>query len=134
MEDKVGELAGDCRELRNCGSQILKVRNGSSELFLVCNSAIDLPVRNIAELRRCGLKFRMRTFACHRKIILHLQLVVTDKNMRINNIFHLLFALAMLKIINTTNSMYVDRRNFRRTLIPNSCFGLKPLHTVLKCP
>jgi hypothetical protein len=27
---KVGELAGDCRELRNCGSQILKVRNRSS--------------------------------------------------------------------------------------------------------
>jgi hypothetical protein len=51
-DDKVGELAGDCRELRNCGSQILKVRN----------SAIDLAVRNIAELRRCGLKLRMPTF------------------------------------------------------------------------
>ncbi len=30
---KVGELAGDCRELRNCGSQILKVRNRSSATF-----------------------------------------------------------------------------------------------------
>jgi hypothetical protein len=49
---KVGELAGDCRELRNCGSQILKVRN----------SAIDLVVRKIAELQRCGLKLRRPTF------------------------------------------------------------------------
>ncbi len=32
-DDKVRELAGDCRELRNCGSQILKVRNGSSATF-----------------------------------------------------------------------------------------------------
>ncbi len=30
---KVGELAGDCRELRNCGSQILKVRSRSSATF-----------------------------------------------------------------------------------------------------
>ncbi len=30
---KVAELAGDCRELRNCGSQILKVRNRSSATF-----------------------------------------------------------------------------------------------------
>jgi hypothetical protein len=30
---KVGELAGDCKELRNCGSQILKVRNGTSSTF-----------------------------------------------------------------------------------------------------
>jgi hypothetical protein len=30
---KGGELAGDCRELRNCGSQILKVCNGSSATF-----------------------------------------------------------------------------------------------------
>ncbi len=33
MYDKVGELAEDCREMRNCGSQILKVRNGSSATF-----------------------------------------------------------------------------------------------------
>jgi hypothetical protein len=31
--NKVGELAGDCRELRNCGSQILKVRNRRSATF-----------------------------------------------------------------------------------------------------
>ncbi len=30
---KVEELARDCRELRNCGSQILKVRNRSSATF-----------------------------------------------------------------------------------------------------
>jgi hypothetical protein len=30
---KEAELAGDCRELRNCGSQILKVRNRSSATF-----------------------------------------------------------------------------------------------------
>jgi hypothetical protein len=48
---QVGELAEDCRELRNCGSQILKVRNRSSTTFLVRNSAIDLVVRNIAEVR-----------------------------------------------------------------------------------
>jgi hypothetical protein len=33
MDKKVGELAGDCRELRNCGSQILKFRNRSSATF-----------------------------------------------------------------------------------------------------
>ncbi len=33
MDYKVGELAGDRRELRNCGSQILKVRNRSSATF-----------------------------------------------------------------------------------------------------
>jgi hypothetical protein len=33
------------------------------QLFVVCNSAIDLVVRNIAELWRCGLKLRMPTFA-----------------------------------------------------------------------
>jgi hypothetical protein len=59
---KVVKLAGDGRELQNCGSQILKVRNRSSTPFLVRNSAIDLIVRNIAELRRCGLKLRMPTF------------------------------------------------------------------------
>jgi hypothetical protein len=33
------------------------------QLFLVRNpSAIDLVVRNIAELRRCGLKLQMPTF------------------------------------------------------------------------
>jgi hypothetical protein len=32
------------------------------QLFLVRNSAIDLVVRNIAELRSCGLKLRMPTF------------------------------------------------------------------------
>jgi hypothetical protein len=59
------KLAGDGRELRNCGSQILKVRNRSSATFLVRNSEIDLVVRNIAELRRCGLKLRMLTFGHH---------------------------------------------------------------------
>jgi hypothetical protein len=34
-----------------------------TQLFLVRNSAVDLPIRNIAELRRCGLKLRMPTFA-----------------------------------------------------------------------
>jgi hypothetical protein len=32
------------------------------QLFLVRNSAIVLDVRNIAELRRCGLKLRMPSF------------------------------------------------------------------------
>jgi hypothetical protein len=32
------------------------------QLFLVRNSAIGLAVRNIAELRRCGLKLRMPIF------------------------------------------------------------------------
>ncbi len=32
-DKKVAELAGDCRELRNCGSQILKFRNRSSATF-----------------------------------------------------------------------------------------------------
>jgi hypothetical protein len=32
------------------------------ELFLVRNSAIDFNVRNVAELRRWGLKLRMPTF------------------------------------------------------------------------
>jgi hypothetical protein len=45
-EQKVVKLAGDGTELRNCGSQILKVRNRSSAAFLVRNSAIDLVVRN----------------------------------------------------------------------------------------
>jgi hypothetical protein len=49
--------------LRNCGSQILKIRNRSSATFLVRNSEINMVVRNIAELRRCGLKLRMPTFA-----------------------------------------------------------------------
>ncbi len=48
--------------MRNCGSHILKVRNRSSATFLVRNSAIDLVVLNIAELRRCGLELRMPTF------------------------------------------------------------------------
>ncbi len=56
------KLGGDGTELWNCGSQILKVRNCSSATFLVCNSATELLVRNIAELRRCGLKLRMPTF------------------------------------------------------------------------
>jgi hypothetical protein len=30
---KVAELAGACRELRDCGSQLLKVRNRSSATF-----------------------------------------------------------------------------------------------------
>jgi hypothetical protein len=34
------------------------------QLFLIRNSAIDLVVRNIAELRRCGLKLRMPSFDC----------------------------------------------------------------------
>jgi hypothetical protein len=29
-DEKVAEMAGDCGELRNCGSQILKVRNRSA--------------------------------------------------------------------------------------------------------
>ncbi len=33
------------------------------QLFLVCNSAINLVVGNIAELQRCGLKLKMPTFA-----------------------------------------------------------------------
>jgi hypothetical protein len=33
------------------------------DFFLFRNSAIDLVVRNISELRRCGLKLRMPTFA-----------------------------------------------------------------------
>ncbi len=45
------KLAGDGTELRNCGSQILKVRNRNSATFLVRNAAIDLVVRNIAEMR-----------------------------------------------------------------------------------
>jgi hypothetical protein len=61
-DKKVAELGGDCRELRNCGSQILKFRNRGSATFLVRNSAIVLVVRNIAELRKCGLKLRMPTF------------------------------------------------------------------------
>jgi hypothetical protein len=32
-DKKVAELAGDCRELRNCESQILKFRNRSSATF-----------------------------------------------------------------------------------------------------
>ncbi len=53
-------MAGDCGEMRKCGSQILKVRNRRSaiavpQLFKVCNFAIDLVVRNIAVLRSCGL-------------------------------------------------------------------------------
>ncbi len=32
-DQKVAELAGDCREMRNCGSQILKVCNRSSAPF-----------------------------------------------------------------------------------------------------
>jgi hypothetical protein len=56
------KLGRDGTELRNCGSQILKVRNRSSATFLVRNSATELLVRNIAELRRCGLKLRMPTF------------------------------------------------------------------------
>jgi hypothetical protein len=48
---KVVKLAGDGTELRNCGSQILKVRNRNSATFLVRNAAIDLVVRNIAEMR-----------------------------------------------------------------------------------
>ncbi len=54
--------SGTGTELRNCGSQILKVRNSSSATFLVRNSAIVLVVHNIEELRRCGLKLRMPTF------------------------------------------------------------------------
>jgi hypothetical protein len=50
-DKKVAELAGDCRELRNCGSHILKVRSRNSATFLVRNSAIVLVVCNIAELR-----------------------------------------------------------------------------------
>ncbi len=57
------KLAGDRKELRNSGSQILKVRNPNSAAFSVRNSAINLVVRNVAELRRCGLKLRMPTFA-----------------------------------------------------------------------
>jgi hypothetical protein len=45
------EVAGDCGELRNCGSQILKVRNRSSAIFLVRNPAIDLVVYNIVEVQ-----------------------------------------------------------------------------------
>jgi hypothetical protein len=63
---KVAELAGDCGKLWNCVSQILKVRNRSyATFFSVRNSAIDLVVRNIAELRRCGLKLRMPNFASY---------------------------------------------------------------------
>jgi hypothetical protein len=63
---KVAELAGDCGKLRNCVSHILKVCNRSSAtFFLVRNSAIDLVVRNIEELRRCGLKLRMPNFASY---------------------------------------------------------------------
>jgi hypothetical protein len=40
----------------------LKVRNRNSATFLVHNSAIDLVVRNIAELQRCGLISRTPTF------------------------------------------------------------------------
>ncbi len=50
-DKKVAELAGDYGELRNCGSQILKVPNRNSATFLVRNSAIDLVVRYIAEVR-----------------------------------------------------------------------------------
>ncbi len=32
-DKKEAELAGACRELRNCGSQILKFRNRSSATF-----------------------------------------------------------------------------------------------------
>ncbi len=32
-DKKAAELAGVCRELRNCGSQILKFRNRSSATF-----------------------------------------------------------------------------------------------------
>ncbi len=60
-DEKVAELAGDCGELWNCGIK-KKVRNRNSATFLVCNSAIDLVDRNIAELRMCGLKLRMPTF------------------------------------------------------------------------
>jgi hypothetical protein len=80
-DDKVGELARDCRELRNCGSQIFMVLNGSSATFLVRNSAINLAVRNIAELRRCGLKLRMPTFAFYCTSLLkfwHSQITVQD--------------------------------------------------------
>jgi hypothetical protein len=59
---KVAKLAGDCGELRNCRSQILKVRNQVPQLFSVRNSAIDLVVRNIAELQKCGLKLLMPTY------------------------------------------------------------------------
>ncbi len=42
------------------------------QLFLVRNSAIILVVRNIAELRKCGLKLRMPTFACyHKKVAIY---------------------------------------------------------------
>ncbi len=49
----------------SCGSHILKVRNRNSATFLNPQFAIVLVVRNIAELRRCGLKLRMPTFACY---------------------------------------------------------------------
>jgi hypothetical protein len=51
--------------MRNCGSQSSKVRNRNSATFLVRNSAIDLVVRNIAELRRCGINLRTPTFAVY---------------------------------------------------------------------
>jgi hypothetical protein len=48
--NKVGELAGDCRELGNCGSQILKVRNHSSATFF------SPQFRNqIGSLQYCGI-------------------------------------------------------------------------------
>jgi hypothetical protein len=83
---KVAILAGDCRELRNCGSQILKVRNRSSATFLVRNSAIDLVVRNIAELWRCGLKLRMPSFGyCPRSLKCLFQMIIvrTDWTVRL---------------------------------------------------
>ncbi len=60
------ELAAECGELRNYGYQILKACNRSSATFLVHNTAIDLVVRNIGELRKCGLKLWMPTFRHHR--------------------------------------------------------------------
>jgi hypothetical protein len=51
--------------IKSCGMpkvQFLSVAIAVPQLFLVCNSAIVLVVRNIAELRKWGLKLRMPTF------------------------------------------------------------------------
>ncbi len=75
-EEKGLEISGTGRRLRrvvelqksNFEALQPQFRNHSSttivpQLFLVRHSAIALVVRNIAELRRCGLKLRMPNFA-----------------------------------------------------------------------
>jgi hypothetical protein len=66
LSDCTTTIGRDCKELQNCGGQILKLRNPVPQLFLVRNSASDFVVHNMVELLRCRLKLRMPTFDSHR--------------------------------------------------------------------